>query len=408
MTFKSPSKQLDIRDWILNILIVGVAIYIVAVLLFKQDVFRQNIVTLFMVKTPTITPPYPYATKTPVRKPTWTLSPKDAATETYLSTRASVRKTQIYSDIQTRDYRQMVEIPATEEARGINCKAGFVLEMESEILHASNDQWTIFTCSPDSGNITDNWTPGVVDFGTRYTQIVKTDRTKTWTIIHSTFDFSRINRPDALLIPYCWSGNGKYVYVYPDYYPGPSGGFKDSFYLGTRIDDLYRLNLQNGDFEPVLLVNTFADFEISPDGNWLIYSETDRPDVMHLRDLNTNSETEIRLNKKIIAMGAFTWSRDSSSVLIFAGYGKNDGDMERDLSATEVYKINLQNMTLETLIPEDERLFVPCASYYEDAWYSTRHLCIQSIRRDPEHADKNYSLDIETGKVIYMNTRMFK
>lgn len=403
MTFKSPSKQPDMWDRILNILIAGVAVYLIADLLLGQDAIRQNVASLFMVKTPTITLPYPQETITPVRKPTWTLSPKDATREVIFSTQGSLRKTKIASQKQTEENIATIDIPATRAVRGINCKPGFKIELGSELLHYSNDQWTLYTCSPTTGNkFTDAETDNL-DFGTRYTNVVKTDLTKTWTIVHSSFDYSRINRIDALLQSYRWTADGKFVFLYPTYYPG-GDGFKDSFFMGTEIRELYRLNLQAGIFEPVLLYKEFRDFEISPDDHWLIYSEIEHPGALHVRDLDTGSEKQVTLNGKILAAGAFTWTRDSSRVVIFSGYEKTDGEWDEDLSATEINILDMRQLRIKQIIPKDERLLTPCHPYKSDSWYSPKSLCLHSISQDPQYKHKYFSLDLDTGKILNMDT----
>ena len=78
-------------------------------------------------------------------------------------------------------------------ARNVKCKDGFSLEDYEDVIAASNDTWTLFTCSPVVPPNADLRTPGLVDFGTRYTEIIKTDLSKTWIIPHSSFDYSAIN-----------------------------------------------------------------------------------------------------------------------------------------------------------------------------------------------------------------------
>ncbi len=395
-------KKPDKWNLILDVLIFGVAFYIIVVLSFGKNVFRQNVASLFTVKTPTTTLPDPLITKTPVRKPTWTLSPKDATQEVFFLTQALLRRTQIASKKQTEEYIATIDVPATRAVRGISCKPGYKIELESELLYHSNDQWTIYTCSPTTGDKFKDVEEGILDFGTRYTQIVKTDLKKTWTIPHNTFDYSRINRFDALLQSYRWTANGKYVYLYPMYYPG-SDGFKDSFFMGTEIRDLFRLNLQTGEFEPVLGYKTFKDFEISPDDRWLIYSEIERPGALNIRDLNTGNEKEVALGDKILAAGAFTWTRDSSSVVIFTGYEKTGGEWDEDLSATEIKILDLRALKVKELVPKDERLLTPCFPYKSDSWYGPRSLCLYSISQDPVYKKKYFSLDIDKGTILEMD-----
>src|SRR5688572_23746532 len=170
--------------------------------------------------------------------------------------------------MQTQEHYMFTAVPATMEARNVKCKEGFVVEIYMEVTRYSNNEWTLFTCSPVPENKKDKYIPGIVDYSTRYTQLVKTDLSKTWTIQHSKFDYSIIDRPDALMNPFRWTSDGKYLYLFPRYYPGPSG-FPASAFLHTHISSLYRINLENGYFELVLQSSEFVALAISPDDNFL-------------------------------------------------------------------------------------------------------------------------------------------
>jgi hypothetical protein len=134
-------------------------------------------------------------TPTLVTKAIPTNSPNATTTKNFTPTpQATFNPTQALEA--TEGYFRFTAIPATIEARGAKCKDGFILERDLEVLDYSSDKWTLFTCSPVTANGKDMWTPGAVDFGTRYTQLIKTDFSKTWTIQHSSFDLTK-RAPDA-------------------------------------------------------------------------------------------------------------------------------------------------------------------------------------------------------------------
>ena len=231
---------------------------------------------------------------------------------------------------------------ATLTARNVQCKDGFVIEEYSEIIRYSSDQWTLFTCSPLSQNPNDGWTPGIVDYGTRYTQITKNDLSQTWIIQHSTFDYAVIDRPDALMTPVRWTADGKYLYLYPRYYPGISG-LPQSAFLDTHINNLYRINLETGEFKLFLKRDEFGALDFSPDDQFLVYSEQDTPGVIHIRNMETDNDLQVKLNENVVAVGAFIWNSESTKVVFTAGYGKDSDNGWDDLSGISIFVLTPQN-----------------------------------------------------------------
>lgn len=294
------------------------------------------------------------------------------------------------------------EIPATLEARNVKCKDGFILEQGLDVIQASNDKWTLFTCSPQPQNQDKRWTPGVVDFGTRYTQIIKNDLSKTWTIQHSTFDYSIIDRPDALMIPYRWTADGKYLYLYPRYYPGGSG-FPQSAFLNTHINSLYRINLETGKFTLFLKRDQFGAFALSPNDQLLAYSENDKPDVVHIWNIETDTDLQVKLNEKIVAAGAFIWNSESTKVIFFAGYGKQSDNWLDDLSATSIFVLSPQIMHVQKVLAKDSRLFEPSGCFNnDDVWLDENTICLYSTNYELDSWNKFFTFNIKSGSVVFL------
>lgn len=282
--------------------------------------------------------------------PTLTNSPNDTATMTFTpfpyATLPPEQATEVYFGF--------TAVPATIEARGAKCKEGFTLEQGLYILDYSTDKWTLFTCSPVPTNKKDMWTPGVVDYSTRYTQLIKTDFSKTWTIQHSSFDYSIIDRPDALMTPFRWTADGKYLYFYPRYYPGGSGG-PEFFFLRSFINDLFRINLETGEFELFLKKDEFGALAFSPNDQFLVYSEQEKPNVVHIKNMETNEDSQIEIQEDLVAIGAFIWYPDSTKVIFFAGYGE-----QRDsLASTAIFVLTPRNMQVQKVLAKDARIFGP-------------------------------------------------
>ena len=300
--------------------------------------------------------------------------------------------------MQTQENYILVAAPATLEARNVKCKDGFVLELGLDVIRVSNDKWTLFTCSPKPKNKDNRWTPGIDDYGTRYTQITRTDLSQTWTIKHSTFDYSEINRPDALMSPFRWTANGKYLYLYPDSYPDKSG-FPQSAALRTHISSLYRINLETGVFELVLRHDQFGAIALSPNDQFLAYSERDKPDLIHIRNMENGNDLEVKLNENIIAAGAFIWDLESTKVVFTIGYGKQGVDWQDDLSGTSVYVLTPQNMHAQKILAKDSRIFIPYECSENIYWLNEYTICLYSNNHQLDSQNKIFTFNIKTGSV---------
>jgi len=370
--------------------------FVIFLLLFLIGCSPQPIVAQTL--TPTLKPivtnsPKPTATTNSAVTPSPTFSP---AEETKAAVDPKVAKA-----MQTQENFMFVAVPATLEARNVKCKDGFVLEQGLDVVRTSNDKWTLFTCSPIPQNINDRWTPGVVDYGKRYTQIIKTDLSKTWTIQHNTFDYSTINRPDALMTPYRWTADGKYLYLYPRSYPGGSGG-TDSMSLETYINTLYRINLETGEFELVLRNDQYDALALSPDDQFLVYSENKKPDVIHVRNMENGNDLQVKLNEDIIVSGGFVWNSESTKVVVIIGYGKQAENSYDDLSGTAIFVLTPKNMHIQKVLAKDSRIFTPYKCSDNIYWLDKNTICLYSINQELDSWNKIFTFNIKTGTILYL------
>ena len=307
----------------------------------------------------------------------------------------------------TEAYYRFTAIPATIEARKAKCKDGFVLEQALYVLDVSTDEWTLFTCSPQPPNAKDRWTPGIVDFGTRYTQIIKTDFSRTWTIQHNLFDYSSINRPDAMLAPRRWTADGNYVYLVPIYYPGKSGGNQGIYFYDSN--ELYRLNLNSGDFEIVLPHTQWGySYSLSPDDQYLAYSslneKSDEKQIVHIRNMYTGAEQAIKLNGNYTLTGAFAWEKDSAKLFFasaLSGWENEKG------GAASLFMLTLKNMYLQTVLRNDNRFLVPLPQRKDgnlNYWTNENYLYIASLNYETVEYFSDLALDVQSGNVIVLAT----
>lgn len=283
---------------------------------------------------------------------------------------------------------KMKEYSQILETRGVYCRDGYNLESWNEILFMSNETWTVFTCSPKNVN-----SSSTVDYSSRYTQVVNTDLSQSWTISHNNFTWS--NRPDSLLSTYKWSQDGKYLYLIP--HISGIDGFSTSAYF-QDASSLYRLDLANGNFETLL--NDVISFSLSPNDQLLICSQSDEPAVIHVLDLSSGVNQQINLDKEASVIGAFVWDADSTKVVFASGYSNNNGDYFDNLSATSIFLLTMKDLRLQTLLHRDSRLLVPTLEFPRVGhWIDTNTISLTSLEEGNEFLN-DMSLNIQTGKIM--------
>ena len=371
-------------------------VLIILCLLISAGCDSQSVATYVPLFTaePTLTPsPIPTATIYLTSTPSPTLAPKQA-TETAVN---------IYlaKEMQTQAYFMFTEVPATLAARDAKCKDGFSLEDWEDVITASNDTWTLFTCSPFVPSNVDLRTPGLVDFGTRYTEIIRTNLSKTWIIPHSKFHFFASDSDNAAMGAYRWTKDGEYLYLYPYYFFGPDGG-PNSWFLYSGIDSLYRINLETGNFEVVLSHDQFNAFALSPNDQLLVYSEKDRPDIIHIRNMETGGESRVKVNESIIAAGAFIWNLDSTKVVFSVGYAKQGKDWQDDLADTSIFVLTPKSMYIQKVLANDPRLFMPYECSGNSYWLDENTICLYSTNDQLDSWNEFFSFNIQTGQVIFL------
>jgi hypothetical protein len=311
--------------------------------------------------------------------------------------------TQVAKADQTQQNFMFVAAPATLEARNVKCKDDFILEKGLDVIRVSNDKWSLFTCSPRPQNKDKEWTPGVVDYGKRYTQITRTDLSQTWVIKHNIFDYSIIDRPDAMLSPLRWTADGKYLYLYPRSYPGGSG-FPESQALQYNVDSLYRINLETGAFELMLRGDQYGALALSPDDRLLAYSEQDRPDIIHVINMESGHDSQVKLNEDNFVSGAFVWNSKSTILVITTGYGKQGKQTQDNLSGTALFVLTPQTMHVQKILARDTRTFIPYPCFDNSYWLNENTICLYSINYDLESWKKFYSFNIKTGTVEFLRS----
>ena len=303
---------------------------------------------------------------------------------------------------QTHEHRIYTEVPAMLIARGAVCIEGFELEVPIDIVLMSNDQWTVFTCSPMPESDETGLTPGVVDYSTRYTQVTKTDLSQTWIIEHKQHSYLGMDRPQALMAPRRWTQDGEYVYLKSAFYPAPNG-FPTSAYFRTD-SNLHRLNLLTGEFETILAPNTIYSYALSPNDRYLVYSRKDAPSKVKIVDLISGREESIELDNDPFVSGSFVWNPGSTKVIFGTGEAKASNDWSDDVSKTSIFVLSISNSHIQPILVNEPRLLVPWNYFCEDTqWSDSNTVCLRSLDRQiPSYLV--YTINTQTGHVIALPT----
>lgn len=282
---------------------------------------------------------------------------------------------------------------ATLDNRGVKCDEGYHLEVPEIIDRDSNESWSIFTCSPIPKDIKTIFTPGAVDYSTRYTKILKTDFSKEWIITHEDFTWS--DRPNAFLISHTWSQDGNYVYMIPATSPSGGGYSPYMFFLESKV--LYRLNLQTGNFETILPYYEYKGypFALSPNGQYLAYAILHEKNIIHIRDFINETEAEIKIEGNYVLTGAFEWKPDSQK-LIFASALEG---WDENLAGTSIFLLNLLDMQLKNIIYNDFRLLVPDSFL---GWEDDNTIYLTSLNENTEYFLEGITLNIRSGNITIL------
>ena len=292
---------------------------------------------------------------------------------------------------------------ATLDNRAVRCDDGYELELPELIDYMSNDIWSIFTCSPKPKDFKTMWTPGVVDYSKRYTKILKTDFSQSWVIWHKDFLWS--NRPNAFLSARRWTQDGNFVYLVPA--QSPSGdGFSPSDYFRDS-NELYRLNLNSGNFEIVLpYVRYGYSYTLSPNGQYLAYSMPDEKKVVHIKDMSNNDEQQIVLKGDYALTGAFAWSVDNAKLLFASAVnGWKDGN-----AGISIFMLTINNLHLQPILLNDRRLLIPFPQWKDGEhkdityWADKNLLYVWSLDNMSVEYFSELALDVQSGNIVVMTT----
>lgn len=166
--------------------------------------------------------------------------------------------------------------------------------------------------------------------------------------------------PEGGYIPFHWSQNGEYIYVYA--HQSLDGGVK---YYGNAFgarNGLARFDLDTGIVAEILPEREGGGYtsSISPDEKGIVYvDQRETPLVLRWKDLSTGDEKALfTFDEKILDVGEYEWSPEMDK-LLFMGLevqnpGYTDGSQKKFYS---FFIINLENPQPERILQGlDKRL----------------------------------------------------
>jgi hypothetical protein len=194
----------------------------------------------------------------------------------------------------------------------------------TQIASPTPEQFNFFMLSPDGAKKiqSNDWlTFDIID--------IKNSKTL-WSFSYNRAKFGKGigYLPEAGYVPFYWSQNGEYIYVYA--HQGRDGGVK---YWGDAFgaeEGVARFNTDTGIMEEVLPERDGGGytFSISPDENSMVYTDQrETPIVLRRKDLFTNVEiTLLTFDNIVLDVGDFVWFPNMSK-LIFQTMGPNINDI---------------------------------------------------------------------------------
>jgi hypothetical protein len=226
-------------------------------------------------------------------------------------------------------------------------------EKECEIANSLGvNMEQIDSFSPDM-----NWAVITSGFGLTF---VKTDSTKEWKF-DSTQMSHDIGDCSLMFMTNFWSLDSHYVYFSPNpSYCSRLVNFSDE---GTQV--LYRLDVTTGkiiEYLPFVkgqnsIVRRDLDLytlAFSPDGAYLAYFHTLHiPLIIHIRNLETGTETTYTMNKKYPEAGCLAWA--GKKHLLFFYVATNTAPHKDSISS--LYKIDIDNKSVKEIIHDQPYLY---------------------------------------------------
>jgi hypothetical protein len=148
-------------------------------------------------------------------------------------------------------------------------------------------------------------------------------------------------------VPY-WSPDSRYVLFAIDLRSDRTYMLPDCFH------GLYRVDVLTGSISPWLpFTGSCYYFAISPDGKYFVYAAATDYFRIHVNNIETGENAELRFPGEPYKISRFAWSPDSSRMALFAFYSRSG-----KITAT-LFLLSVPGPNLDAVFTDQSRLWLP-------------------------------------------------
>ena len=201
--------------------------------------------------------------------------------------------------------------------------------------------------------------------------------------------------PEAGYVPFYWSQNGEYIYVYA--HQGWDGGIK---YFGDVFgaeEGVARFNVNTGMMEEIVPEREGGGytFSISPDEKGIVYiDQRETPLVLRLKNLSNNNEQVLfTFDETINDIGSYGWSPEMDKIVFMGLEVQNPG--YTDGSQKFIYSMYVMNLT----DPRPYRIVQGLDEWLEFNTWTTENLISYK-----DWDDTIWQLDLESKTFVAVGT----
>jgi len=230
-----------------------------------------------------------------------------------------------------------------------------------------NGQWAVYFSVKETGGLS----------------IVNVNTKMQWNIYFN--DITGFSGPDLYVYIAHWSIDGKYLYVKPSQVG--EGGFA---YFWRDWEKLIRINLDNGTWVDTKMGSAFS---FSPNETYISYRLGQE---MVVYEYQTGESRKFLVPTEYKAFGRFVWSLDSESILFIGSI--NDLDQEERPNGFTLFVLNVDDMTVKTILEKDERYLYPLE------WETNNLVLLESLFKVTKDNllvmnGQKYQINLETNEV---------
>ncbi len=186
-----------------------------------------------------------------------------------------------------------------------------------------------------------------VYFGVKETgglRIVNVNTKVMWEIYFT--DIKGFSGPDLYVNIALWSKDGKYLYVMPSQVG--EGGFA---YFWRDWEKLIRMDLDNGTWVDTKMGSAFS---FSPNEKFIAYRLGQE---LVIYEIQSGESRRFLVPREYKAFGHFVWSTDSKKIMFIGSI--NDLDQEEKPNGFTLFLLNVEDMTVRTILEKDKRYLYP-------------------------------------------------